>query len=135
MTGPEETQEVSREGTSTSAWSSAKNTTVLESAVFAQLKTGLRTATEQLQSVWRRTETASDMVINLLSVPLSCGQTSISLVKLHIMSQQQVGLLAYSNSRGALKEEREGRCVLQSEDIVCSLSLSSLTLNIQSNLS
>ena len=97
MTGPEETQEVRREGTSTSAWSSAKNTTVLESAVFAQLKTGLRTATEQLQSVWRRTETASDMVINLLSVPLSCGQTSITIVKLCIMSQQQVGLLTYSN--------------------------------------
>ena len=53
MTGPEETQEVRREGTSTSAWSSAKNTTVLESAVFAQLKTGLRTATEScvVQSV------------------------------------------------------------------------------------
>ena len=102
MTGPEETQEVRREGTSTSAgaeyWSSAKNTTVLESAVFAQLKTGLRTATEQLQSVWRRTETAADMVINLLSVPLSCGQTSITIVKLCIMSQQQVGFLAYSNS-------------------------------------
>ena len=101
MTGPEETQEVRREGTSTSAgaeyWSSAKNTTVLESAVFAQLKAGLRTATEQLQSVWRRTETASDMVINLLSVPLSCGQTSITIVKLCIVSQQQVVLLTYSD--------------------------------------
>ena len=101
MTGPEEAQEVRREGISTSAgaeyWSSAKNTTVLESAVFAQLKTGLRTATEQMQSVWRRTETAADIVINLLSVLLSCGQRSITIVKLRIMSQQQVGLLAYSD--------------------------------------